>query len=45
MYGAELQASTRRIYSIRYKLLPYLYTLFYHAATRGSTVVRPLFHA
>jgi len=29
---------------IRYKFLPYLYTLFYKSHRYGSTVVRPLFH-
>jgi len=29
---------------IRYRLLPYLYTLFYDSHIKGSTVVRPLYH-
>ena len=44
VYSEEMKLSTRRVYSTRYRLLPYLYTLFYRAHTRGSTVVRPLFH-
>lgn len=28
--------------NIRYQLLPYMYTLFYHAHTTGSTVIRAL---
>ncbi|XP_042638461.1 uncharacterized protein LOC103207213 [Orycteropus afer afer] len=36
--------SSRHYLSIRYTLLPYLYTLFYRAHTRGDTVARPLLH-
>ncbi|XP_055340318.1 maltase-glucoamylase-like [Paramacrobiotus metropolitanus] len=35
---------TKKALAIRYRLLPYLYTLFYHAHTTGSTVIRPLHH-
>lgn len=36
--------SGRKALNIRYRLLPYLYTLFYESHTTGSTVVRPLYH-
>ncbi|XP_064146430.1 probable maltase-glucoamylase 2 [Loxodonta africana] len=45
-FGADslLLNSSRHYLNIRYTLLPYLYTLFYRAHTRGDTVARPLLH-
>ncbi|XP_012505195.1 PREDICTED: probable maltase-glucoamylase-like protein, partial [Propithecus coquereli] len=45
-FGADslLLNSSRYYLNIRYTLLPYLYTLFYRAHTRGETVARPLVH-
>lgn len=34
----------KNVLHIRYTLLPYYYTLFYKSHTKGSTVIRPLFH-
>ncbi|KAK7797627.1 hypothetical protein U0070_006683, partial [Myodes glareolus] len=39
-----LLTSSRHYLNIRYTLLPYLYTLFYRAHSRGDTVARPLVH-
>ena len=39
---ASVADASRRVMSIRYSLLPYFYTLFYHAATNGDTVMRAL---
>ncbi|XP_030743202.2 maltase-glucoamylase, intestinal-like [Echinops telfairi] len=44
VFGEEFAAISRSALLIRYTLLPYLYTLFYHAHSRGSTVVRGLMH-
>jgi len=44
VWSAPVIDSSRNALNIRYKLLPYLYTLFYHSRTTGSTVVRPLYH-
>ncbi|XP_015428145.1 PREDICTED: LOW QUALITY PROTEIN: putative maltase-glucoamylase-like protein FLJ16351 [Myotis davidii] len=41
---SQLLSSSRHYLNIRYTLLPYLYTLFYRAHTRGETVARPLVH-
>ncbi|XP_006861321.1 PREDICTED: maltase-glucoamylase, intestinal [Chrysochloris asiatica] len=45
-FGADslLVNSSRHYLNIRYTLLPYLYTLFYRAHSRGDTVARPLLH-
>ncbi|XP_077004171.1 maltase-glucoamylase isoform X1 [Tamandua tetradactyla] len=45
-FGADslLVNSSKHYLNIRYTLLPYLYTLFYRAHSRGDTVARPLLH-
>ncbi|KAK3872832.1 hypothetical protein Pcinc_022087 [Petrolisthes cinctipes] len=44
LWPETVALSAKKALEIRYRLLPYLYTLFYLAHTRGSTVVRPLHH-
>uniref|UniRef100_G3VEQ8 Maltase n=1 Tax=Sarcophilus harrisii TaxID=9305 RepID=G3VEQ8_SARHA len=42
--NSMLLDSSRYYLNIRYRLLPYLYTLFYKAHNQGNTVARPLVH-
>jgi len=43
-WGAVVAASSKAALEVRYTLLPYLYTLFYHHVNTGSAVFRPLFY-
>uniref|UniRef100_H2ZBD9 alpha-glucosidase n=1 Tax=Ciona savignyi TaxID=51511 RepID=H2ZBD9_CIOSA len=43
-WGPQFAASVKKVLKTRYTLLPYLYTLFHHSHTSGSSVVRPLMH-
>ena len=40
----EVTEAARSSLRMRYRLLHYLYTLFFHSTTTGSTVARPLVH-
>ena len=44
VFGKEFALETREILLVRYRLLPFLYTLMFQSSTTGSTVVRPLMH-
>ena len=43
VFSLRGQEIIREALRIRYKLLPYFYTLFYRSHVYGETVVRPLF--
>ncbi|KAG5481618.1 hypothetical protein CUR178_06970 [Leishmania enriettii] len=43
-FSDEARSLIRNALALRYALVPYLYTTFYHAHTEGSTVMRPLFY-
>jgi len=44
-FGATCEAACRAALERRYRLLPYLYTVFREAATTGMPIVRPLWFA
>jgi alpha-glucosidase len=41
-YGEEVEDISRNFIKLRYKLMPYLYSVFYEAATSGMPVARSL---
>lgn len=44
-FGPEVEATCRQALERRYRLMPYLYTLFHFAHADGSPIVRPVFFA
>jgi alpha-glucosidase len=44
-FGPEVEQTCRLALQRRYRLMPYLYTLFHEASTTGLPVVRPVFFA
>ncbi|XP_067678896.1 maltase-glucoamylase-like [Haliotis asinina] len=42
--GEDVARASREAMETRYRLLPYLYTLFHRAHSNGNTVIRPLHH-
>lgn len=45
MFGEKVEDISRRAINLRYRLLPYLYTLFREASITGMPVMRPVFFA
>lgn len=43
-FGSEVEAIYREYMQLRYRLLPYLYSLFWEASTHGTPVLRPLLY-
>ena len=44
-FGAEVEATCRRALERRYRLIPYLYTLFHESSQTGMPIARPTFFA
>ncbi len=43
-FGLQVEEICRQYIELRYRLLPYIYTLFWEAATTGAPVLRPLLY-
>ncbi len=44
-FGKKIESASRTAIERRYRLLPYLYTLFYESSQTGLPIMRPLFMA
>ncbi len=44
-FGAEVEATSRRALERRYRLIPYIYTLFRESSLTGMPIARPTFFA
>lgn len=43
-FGEPYESAYRKAIATRYQFMPYLYTLFHEASTKGSPVMRPLYY-
>jgi alpha-glucosidase len=44
VFGEKVEQICREYLELRYRLLPYIYTLFWEAATTGAPILRPLLY-
>lgn len=44
VFGERVEKICREYINLRYQLLPYIYTLFWQAATTGAPILRPLLY-
>ena len=44
VFGDKVEQICREYIELRYRLLPYIYTLFWEAATSGAPILRPLLY-
>ena len=43
-FGEPFESAYRKAIEARYRLMPYLYTLFHEAASNGTPIMRPLYY-